>query len=752
MTKYDNLDARTELEQRITEDFDKSFAKRGFEVKHLGKPKSSASGGRPDIIAKSDKIIITIEPTKTKKSNQDREFQAIRDHLSLIKESNPKHKCYCLFISPETSQRTIDSIKDHNKQRDNEGKPDLRILPIDFLTCEILTKKLIESEASLYPIDDLLSCFEKHNSFIDDLRIRKLIIHEVFPDDDELENDIHKQETEHDEKTLEELIKDLTKIENYMRENGIATGADAIGNLIFLVFLKLYEEKREKDKGLPNRLRSKETFEKYCQDQSEDIIIENRCIHHLFETIKGDKEFRESKLFTEFDKLRDEVDDKFLYNYILPIFNEYNFYGTKLDALGAVYEVLALRAEKDVKVGQFFTPENVVKFIVDLAELHYKDRVLDPACGTGRFLIHAMHNMQRTLMLSEEKNKEQKDELIRQHQCYGADIDTRIAKIAKMNMWINGDGKSNIFGGKEYNGLLLHKKPFNGEYTFDNNFDIVLTNPPLGELNYQVLNFSVAQTTDLQRINEILKRIPILPNKNLSQDRLNKKIESISKYKKELDELLLLKTSNSLSIKELKSIESKTEAKKRVLATNQEDAVQIEAEIRTGNSEFEITGNNMKGGAMFITAIWHYLKDVVDKDELPEWRGGKMLIILDEGVLNTDDYIEVRNYIRTHFYIKAIISLTRDTFIPISKTATKTSILFGIKKTDFDAIQKEPIFFAHCDKVGLDTKGKVCKNDLNNVIVAFRKFKNAIKKSYTKQEFSKKTFSKLVSKGIHYGA
>lgn len=752
MTKYDNLDARKELEQTITADFTKALKKRGFDVKHHGKKESHTPGGLPDITATSDKIIISIEATKSKKSSQDREFQSIRDHLTNIKQDNPKHKCYCLFISPETSQRTIDSIKDHNKQRENEGKPDLRILPIDFLTCEILIKKLTESDALLYPVKDFISCFEKHNFFIDDLRIRKLIVHEMFSDDDDLENEVHKQETEHDEKTLEELIKDLTKIENYMRENGIATGSDAIGNLIFLVFLKLYEEKREKDKGILNRLRSAETFESYRQDQSEDLIRKGRCIHHLFESIKTDREFRQSKLFTEFDKLRDEVDDKFMTDYILPIFNEYNFYGTKLDALGAVYEVLALRAEKDVKVGQFFTPENVVRFMVDLAELTITDRVLDPACGTGRFLIHAMHGMQRRLERSDIRNWEEKDAQIRQHQCYGADIDTRIAKIAKMNMWINGDGKSNIFGGKDYNGLLLHKKGFNGEKTFDNKFDVVLTNPPLGELNYQVLELTDSKASDLQKIKEKLERIPVLPNKNLTQERFNKKQETITKHKKDLEELQKQKSNKSLSAKELVSLDKRIESKKKVIASNQAEAKQIEAEILTGKEEFEITGNNMKGGAMFITAIWHYLKDVANNSELPEWQGGKMLIILDEGVLNTDDYKEVRNFIRSHFYIKAVISLTRDTFIPISKTATKTSILYAIKKTDFDAVQKEPIFFAHCEKVGMDTKGKICRNDLAGVLESYLKFKDAVHKSYSGLVFNKDKFSKLIAKGVHYVA
>ena len=93
-----------------------------------------------------------------------------------------------------------------------------------------------------------------------------------------------------------------------------------------------------------------------------------------------------------------------------------------------------------------------------------------------------------------------------------------------------------------------------------------------------------------------------------------------------------------------------------------------------------------------------------------------MLTILDEGILNTDNYKHVRDYIKTHFYIKAIISLTRDAFVPVSKTSTKTSILYAIKKTDLTAIQKEPIFFAHVDKVGVDTKRKECENHLDRIL------------------------------------
>ena len=171
---------------------------------------------------------------------------------------------------------------------------------------------------------------------------------------------------------------------------------------------------------------------------------------------------------------------------------------------------------------------------------------------------------------------------------------------------------------------------------------------------------------------------------------------------------------------------------------------ELNQQIKSGNSEFEITGNNLKGGAMFVTAIWHYLKDEAYPDELPEWKGSKMITILDEGVFNTDNYSKTREFIKKHFYIKAVISLTKDTFVPISKTATKTSILYAVKKTDLQAKQQEPIFFAHIDKVGLNTQGKVCQNDLKSILKKYFKFKEAVKSSYNGLVFNKDLFKNKV--------
>lgn len=750
MSKYDSLDARTELEQIITADLRDALEKRGFTVVHNGTKDSHAPGGKPDIIVSNRKYTITFEPTKSKGSSQDREFQPIRDHLNDVKAQNQNKKCFCVFASPTTSARTLDSIRDHNQQRANEGKADMRIMPLAYDTLELWVTRLKESEADLYPLKDFLRVFEQHTEFIDDLRIRKLLAQIVFPNDTDLAESVKRREIEQDEKTLETLIKDLDKIENYMRQNGIATSQNAIDNLIYLIFMKLYEEKRERDSGNTNRLRSIENFERWRQDSVDaKTREENRAIHRLFTDIHQEREFLDSQMFTPNDRLVDSLDDTFITKKFIPVFAKYTFIGTKVDALGAVYEVLAQRAGKDVKVGQFFTPENIVRFMARLVELEYNDMVLDPACGTGRFLIHAMLDMVEKVDKSSIRNKENEKEQVRKHRCFGTDIDLRIVKIAKMNMWIHGDGKSNI---KDYNGLILQKYGFNGHDTYDNAFDIVLTNPPLGALNYQVIPFAELNNTDLPDsvalANAKLRRMPILPKKNVTEEKLIGKRGKLINHKNDLTELQE-KVTTCKNETDKQKLLNRIERKRKIIDETETEIGNLEAQIRLAQVEYKITGNTMKGGAMFLAAIWNYLKGNAYPDNLPEWRGGKMLIILDEGILNTDDYVGVRHFLRSHFYIKAVISLTRDTFVPISKTSTKTSILYAVKKTDTNAVQREPVFFAHVERVGVDTTGKVCANDLDATLERYFDFKAKVLKSYIGLEFKKEEF---LAQGFTTGA
>ncbi|MFC2011301.1 class I SAM-dependent DNA methyltransferase [Chloroflexota bacterium] len=166
--------------------------------------------------------------------------------------------------------------------------------------------------------------------------------------------------------------------------------------------------------------------------------------------------------------------------------------------MGSAYEVLGQLSGKDTKAGQFFTPENIVRFMVMLADLKSDDVVLDFACGTARFLIYAMYDM---IAKVSGGNTAIKEKHIKEKQLYGTDYDPYVAKLSKMNMYIHGDGKTNI---QDKNGLLL--------YTMDGQIDAILTNPPLGDLDYRLETYDE---------DFLLKRMSVIPKKNVTQGKID---------------------------------------------------------------------------------------------------------------------------------------------------------------------------------------------------------------------------------------
>jgi type I restriction-modification system DNA methylase subunit len=660
MSHYDTLDPRKELEQKITSDLKGAFEKRGFQVRHNGTPTHPARGGLPDIEMWSTDIHLNVEVTKTTKSSSDREMLSIADHLAASKRAHGNKRCFVLFVSPETHYRMVNAIKDHNIVR--QSLKDEKIMPLSFSNLELLVDKLTTAHKDIYAETQIVALFDDYANFVDDERVLKVLFERLFPSDDALRKDLETKEVEKWQKLEQKVIKDLERIEEALRRDGIALHLNAIKQLIYLVIVKLYEERKESEKKGRNWFTVK-SFLDFQEAQGE--MVTKRAIHKLFQQVKDFKEFKDVGLLTDNDLLSEKLTDDFVVEEVIKRLEQYPFLKAKVDGLGAVYEVLGRRSGKDTKAGQFFTPINVVNFMVRLADLDTTDVVLDPACGTGRFLVWAMDDMQHKVS---GKDAETTKKSIATNQLFGTDNDLDVAKLAKMNMYIHGDGKTNIW---DDDGLLLNRSR-----KMDSKADVVLTNPPLGDLGYRRPYFD----------DDFYRRMVAIPRKLIKNP------------------------------------------------TGEE-----------GEVTKSITGNQMKGGAQFVNAIYYYLKAVRDPDALPEWRGGKMLIILDEAVLNTDDYADVRTFIRTHFYIKAIISLTTDTFIPVSRTPTKTSVLYAIKKEDLSAVQQEPIFFAHAERVGVDTRRRITENHLlngdgDNVLARFMVFKSKVLQSYEGLLFSRRRF------------
>ena len=198
-------------------------------------------------------------------------------------------------------------------------------------------------------------------------------------------------------------------------------------------------------------------------------------IKEVFEKVK--KEYRD--VFEEDEKLL--LDAKSI-AYVVSQLQNYSLLKADRDAVGDAFEVFigpGLRGEK----GQFFTPRNVVRMCVEILNPEPDERIIDPACGSGGFLIIALEHVwkkidQKYQHLSKEKIGSIKTELASRN-LHGIDKEFDLAKVSKAYMAIVGDGRGGIFCSDSLidpgEWPLLQKETIK----FDS-FDVLLTNPPFG--------------------------------------------------------------------------------------------------------------------------------------------------------------------------------------------------------------------------------------------------------------------------------
>lgn len=179
---------------------------------------------------------------------------------------------------------------------------------------------------------------------------------------------------------------------------------------------------------------------------------------------------------------------------------------SSLEVLDGFFEFMVSRAAKGSK-GQFFTPRYVVELCVRMLEPQGDESVLDPACGSGGFLVHALNYV---------RDKEALEGKSLQHYCesklWGFDIDARAVRVAKALMILAGDGRSNLIRlnsllKPEMGGLVsLQSQNAESILTVEDiartrlrhhkGFDVILTNPPFAG---EVLERNVLDTYSVSR-------------------------------------------------------------------------------------------------------------------------------------------------------------------------------------------------------------------------------------------------------------
>ena len=148
---------------------------------------------------------------------------------------------------------------------------------------------------------------------------------------------------------------------------------------------------------------------------------------------------------------------------------------THVFTLSQVYEGLLLKmGEKGNDGGQFFTPRQVIKAMVQAINPGIDETVYDPTCGTGGFLAQSFEHIMANL-----GNSSRADQLetLKQRTFYGREKENLIYPIALANLILHGIDKPNIWHGNTLTGQETYGGLFDGA---PQTFDVILTNPPFG--------------------------------------------------------------------------------------------------------------------------------------------------------------------------------------------------------------------------------------------------------------------------------
>ena len=316
-----------------------------------------------------------------------------------------------------------------------------------------------------------------------------LILYRPYPKEfDDTLDDIPASDEEIDDvlakrKTLKDLHEeDLKEIIKTLEELVLAnSGADSFDEIFKLIYAKLYDEKEAL-----SRANQELHFRKSPTGKPEET---KRIIDELFDDAKQEW----TDIFERTDKIK--LSPEHL-SVCVGELQDVRLFGSNLRIIDEAFEYLLPDVAKGKK-GQYFTPRVVIDMCVQMLNPGKREYVVDTACGSAGFLVHAMQYVWKSLGTLEAR-KEYASRYL-----FGIDFDEKSTKISRAIMLIAGDGKSHIYKTSsldtrdwpssfkdELNRLELvpefddYENDRHNKETFQHlGFDLLLANPPFaGEI------------------------------------------------------------------------------------------------------------------------------------------------------------------------------------------------------------------------------------------------------------------------------
>lgn len=265
--------------------------------------------------------------------------------------------------------------------------------------------------------------------------------------------------------------------------------SEAFDELDKLIFCKIFDEKKKRENGQPYdfqiikvepKTRDRQDIEKADQETSENLL---KRLILLYEEGKNIGERKnDTEIFREGIKLN-AAKARTVVSYLEGV----DLLHTDLDSKGRAFETFMgsfFRGD----FGQYFTPRNIVSFIVDSLPIDENHRVLDTSCGSGGFLLHALDKVRKAARIFYDVKEGEEETLdchsqwhdFAKYNLYGIEINEQISRTAKMNMIIHDDGHTNVVTS---DGLVAPEElrvKTNNDGFKENTFDYIITNPPFG--------------------------------------------------------------------------------------------------------------------------------------------------------------------------------------------------------------------------------------------------------------------------------
>ena len=269
----------------------------------------------------------------------------------------------------------------------------------------------------------------------------------------------------------------------------------------FFELLKVIFCKIEDERNITKPLEFYATSEE--RSNTDGQLTVKKRISKIFEQVKNKKKYKQ--IFDANDEIK--LSPRSL-AYIVSELQKYSLLNTNIDIKGKAYEEIVganLRGDR----GEFFTPRNVMKMVVQMINPGVDEKVLDSSCGTGGFLVNAMTHVIEKLEkqfeaeLGMPKNEWSNEAInafrdrisdMAKSNYFGFDINPDLVKATKMNMVMNNDGSGNIlqtnsllpphewtddFRSNLAEALGIDKASIRNYKTIEF-FDVIVTNPPFG--------------------------------------------------------------------------------------------------------------------------------------------------------------------------------------------------------------------------------------------------------------------------------